>query len=144
MTLDRFHKAQGRVIGQALSELRSGRKRSHWIWFVLPQIAGLGLSEMSRRYAIADLTEAKAYLADATLSTRLSACVEAALMHRDKTATEIFGSPDDLKFRSCLTLFEAAAPPDSEERALFAEALDVFYAGMRDPATLERLPAASA
>ncbi|MBX2853560.1 MAG: DUF1810 domain-containing protein [Rhodobacteraceae bacterium] len=144
MTLERFHTAQSGVIEGALKELRAGRKRSHWIWFILPQIAGLGRSAMSQRYAISDLAEAEAYLADQILAARLTDCVVAALTHREKSAQEIFGSPDDLKFRSCLTLFEAAAPEDSAAKALFAEGLSVFYNGARDPETLQQLQRSSA
>lgn len=133
--LERFHAAQAGTYETALAELRAGEKRSHWMWFILPQIAGLGRSPMAQRYAIADLQEAREYLADPVLGARLKACVAAALEHRDRSARAIFGPPDDMKFRSCLTLFEAAAPHEP----LFGEALDTFYQGERDPETLKRL-----
>ncbi|MEL6236855.1 MAG: DUF1810 domain-containing protein [Pseudomonadota bacterium] len=128
--LTRFLTAQNGVWDRALAELQAGEKRSHWMWFVLPQIAGLGTSEMSRRYAIADLAEAQAYLAHPVLGPRLRACVTAVLAHAGKTAHAIFGSPDDVKFRACLTLFAQAAPEDP----LFPRALTAFYDGP-DPKT---------
>lgn len=134
--LARFIEAQAPVYEMALGELRAGRKRSHWMWFVLPQIAGLGASAMSQRYAIADRAEAAAYLAHALLGPRLVACVSAVAAHPEKSAFEIFGAPDDAKFRSCLTLFEAVAAPESVERALFGAALETFCDGRRDPETL--------
>jgi len=127
--------AQEGVYQTALAELEAGRKRTHWMWFVLPQIAGLGSSSMARRYALSDLAEARAYLAHPVLGARLRSCVEAVLKHPDRTANDILGAPDDLKFCSCLTLFEAAAP----EEPLFGSALDVFYAGARDSRTLDLL-----
>lgn len=133
--LERFVEAQDGVFDAALSELSAGRKRSHWMWFVLPQIAGLGHSAMARRYAVADLNEAAAYAAHPVLGPRLRACVQAALAHEGRTAREIFGAPDDLKFRSCLTLFMRAAP----DEPLFARALDAFYGGAPDEETLRRL-----
>jgi len=133
--LSRFTNAQEGIYETALAELEAGRKRSHWMWFVLPQIAGLGSSAMARRYAIADLAEARAYLRDPVLGARLRACVAAVLQHPGRSANAIFGSPDDLKFRSCLTLFEAADP----EEPLFRDALEVFYGGVRDERTLRVL-----
>lgn len=135
--LTRFLDAQEGVWDQALAELQAGAKRSHWMWFVLPQIAGLGTSDMARRYAIADLAEAQAYLVHPLLGQRLRASIEAVLQHRNKTAHAIFGSPDDAKFRSCLTLFARAAPEDP----LFPRALTAFYAGP-DPNTDAILAAA--
>ena len=108
------------------------------MWFIFPQLAGLGQSEMSRRYAIADLDEARLYLEDPILGERLRENVRLVLGHRSKTAHGIFGSPDDLKFLSCLTLFEQAAA-DRMETALFAEAIQVFYGGGRDEKTLALL-----
>jgi len=134
-SLFRFIDAQKPTYRVALAELEAGRKRSHWMWFIFPQLKGLGRSEMAMRYGIADLTEAKSYLADPVLSPRLRECVAMVLKHPHRTAHEIFGSPDDLKFRSCLTLFDAAAPNES----LFREALDVFCQGQRDPRTTELL-----
>ena len=133
--LSRFTAAQEGVYETALAELEAGRKRSHWMWFVLPQIAGLGSSPMAQRYAIADLDEARAYLCDPVLGARLRACVAAVLKHSGRTAHAIFGSPDDLKFCSCLTLFEAA----DREEPLFRDALEVFYDGARDERTLRQL-----
>jgi uncharacterized protein (DUF1810 family) len=105
------------------------------MWFVFPQIAGLGMSAMSRRYAISGVAEARAYLAHPVLGPRLEAAVRATLAHETSSAHELFGSPDDAKFRSCLTLFNAAAP----ERPAFARALARFFAGEGDPLTLARL-----
>jgi len=133
--LSRFTAAQEGVYATALAELEAGRKRTHWMWFVLPQLAGLGSSAMAQRYAIADLAEARAYLGDPVLGERLRACVAAVLAHSDRTAHVIFGSPDDLKFCSCLTLFELADPAEP----LFRDALDAFYGGVRDPRTLRLL-----
>ncbi|MFC6954857.1 DUF1810 domain-containing protein [Halorubellus litoreus] len=131
--LERFVSAQEQVIGSVKRELRGGRKRSHWMWFVFPQIAGLGRSEMAQRYAIDSLEEAKAYLAHPVLGPRLRDCTELVLDIEDKTANEVFGSPDDLKFRSSMTLFEIAA----DDGALFADALEKYYDGDRDAKTLE-------
>ena len=132
--LERFVSAQEQVIDRVKRELRGGRKRSHWMWFVFPQIAGLGRSEMAQRYAIDSLEEAKAYLAHPVLGPRLRECTELVLDIEDRTANEIFGSPDDLKFRSSMTLFELAA----EDGTLFADALNRYYDGDRDPKTLNR------
>ena len=126
-------RAQERTYPTALAEVRSGRKRSHWMWYVFPQIAGLGFSETSRRYAIRDTAEARAYLEHPLLGPRLIECFEAALSVDGRTAHEIFGSPDDLKFRSCATLFACVAPPGS----VFQRALDKYFGGEGDPRTLE-------
>jgi len=133
--LDRFLTAQDPLYARALAELRDGRKRSHWMWFLFPQILGLGMSEMSRRYAIRDLEEARAYLAHPVLGPRLRDCVAAVLLHPERTARQIFGTPDDMKFRSCLTLFAAAAP----EEPMFRQALQTFYNAQPDPETLRLL-----
>jgi uncharacterized protein (DUF1810 family) len=133
--LQRFLDAQTPVIETALAELRSGRKRTHWMWFVFPQIAGLGFSAMAQRYAIGSRDEAAAYLKHPILGARLLTCVAAALASGERNPHALFGSPDDLKFRSSLTLFAAVAP----EEPIFAEALAAFFAGARDSATLERL-----
>ncbi|MEZ5933366.1 MAG: DUF1810 domain-containing protein [Alphaproteobacteria bacterium] len=133
--LARFTEAQAPVHPTALAELEAGRKRSHWMWFILPQLRGLGRSAMAERYGIADIAEARRYLADPVLGARLKTCVAAVIGHPERTAHEIFGSPDDLKFRSCLTLFAAADPSEP----LFGQALDMFYAGERDPGTLALL-----
>ena len=131
--LNRFVEAQRSTYERALAELRSGRKRSHWMWYVFPQIAGLGFSEMSRRYAIGSFAEARAYLAHPLLGPRLIECFEAALGIEDRAAHEIFGSPDDLKFRSCATLFACVAPAGS----VFQRALDKYFGGEGDLRTLE-------
>jgi uncharacterized protein (DUF1810 family) len=133
--LDRFKTAQAGVIDQALAELRAGRKQSHWMWFVFPQIQGLGFSAMAQTYGIVSLAEARAYLADPELGHRLRSCLEALLAHAGRPAESILGGVDAVKLRSCLTLFRAAAPNDQ----LFQRALDVFFAGEADEATLQRL-----
>ena len=133
--LQRFIDAQSRVYGRVTTELRNGRKRSHWMWFIFPQVEGLGSSPMAQRYAIGSLQEAKAYLAHPVLGIRLLECIKLMLGHREDSANAILGSPDDLKFCSSMTLFAAA----SEKGSPFERALDVFYAGERDPATLARL-----
>ncbi len=135
--LGRFLEAQYGTIDTALAELRAGRKRSHWMWFVFPQIAGLGRSAMAQRYALASFDEARAYAAHPVLGPRLRACCEALLAVPGRSAHAILGSPDDLKLHSCLTLFAQAVP----EEPLFAEALARFYGGRLDTATLERLGA---
>ena len=133
--LQRFVGAQARNYADALAELRRGRKTSHWMWYVFPQIAGLGSSAMAQTYAIGSLDEARAYLAHKVLGARLRECVAAVTALNGRSAHEIFGSPDDLKFRSCLTLFHAAAP----DEPLFGEALARYFAGEPDPRTLEKL-----
>jgi uncharacterized protein (DUF1810 family) len=133
--LGRFLDAQASVWPAALAELRAGRKQSHWMWFVFPQLAGLGSSPMAVHYAIASADEARAYLADPVLGTRLREGVAAMLTHRGTGAEAILGGIDALKFRSSLTLFAAVA----DAPALFAEALDAFYDGVRDERTLELL-----
>ena len=132
--LQRFVDAQVAAYDAALAELRDGHKRTHWMWFIFPQIAGLGHSAMAQRYAISGLEEARAYLAHPLLGARLRECTEAVNTHTDRSAHAIFGSPDDVKFRSSMTLFAAAAP----QEPLFRKAIDHFY-GSDDPATLERL-----
>lgn len=135
--LDRFVAAQARDYAVALAELQRGRKTSHWIWYVFPQIAGLGRSDMAQRYAIVDLTEARAYLAHAVLGARLREVTEALLAHAGKrSAVAILGDIDAVKVRSSMTLFEAA---DTETDSVFAACLDAFYAGSRDPETLRRI-----
>ncbi len=133
--LDRFVEAQESIYAQATAELAAGRKRSHWMWFVFPQLEGLGASAMAQRYAIRSLAEAQAYLEHPLLGARLRECV--ALVNRVETrvAHDIFGHPDDLKFHSSTTLFAAAAP----EEPLFAEALRKYFASRRDPLTLAKL-----
>jgi uncharacterized protein (DUF1810 family) len=136
--LARFRDAQVGAYEGALRELRSGRKTGHWIWFIFPQLAGLGRSEMSRFYGIASLGEARAYLSDPVLGPRLRACAEALLAAEPgRDARSILGDVDAIKVRSCATLFRAAAPDDP----VFGRLLDRFYDGGPDPATLERLGA---
>jgi uncharacterized protein (DUF1810 family) len=133
--LQRFVDAQQDHYEQALKELRSGRKHSHWMWFIFPQLQGLGRSAMAQRYAISGRDEAIAYLQHPLLGARLRACTEAMLEHGTRSARQILGSPDDLKFHSSMTLFAQAA----SDPALFEQALQVFFNGRPDPASLERL-----
>jgi uncharacterized protein (DUF1810 family) len=133
--LERFVKAQAGVYEQACAELRAGRKRSHWMWFVFPQIRGLGSSEMAVRYAISSLEEAKAYLGHAVLGPRLRECAGLVCAVGGRTVEEIFGWPDDLKFRSSMTLFAKA----DKSGGVFAEALEKYFGGEMDRGTLERL-----
>jgi uncharacterized protein (DUF1810 family) len=138
--LIRFVNAQAEVYSQVIEELTDGCKRTHWMWFIFPQLAGLGHSAMAQRYAIHDLDQAKRYLADPILGTRLRHDVRLMTGHKGKSALDILGSPDEFKFRSCLTLFGQAAS-DNSDRMLFAEALDQFYGGEPDPRTLDLLRA---
>jgi uncharacterized protein (DUF1810 family) len=133
--LQRFVDAQDDVIDDVRRELRAGRKRSHWMWFVFPQVEGLGSSRMARRYAISSQAEAKAYLMHPVLGPRLRECTELATAVEGRSATEVFGHPDDLKFRSSMTLFDAVA----EDPAPFETALERYYDGERDQRTLEFL-----
>jgi uncharacterized protein (DUF1810 family) len=133
--LARFLEAQAGCYSRALAELAAGRKTSHWMWFIFPQLQGLGTSAMARRYALSGLAEARAYLDHATLGARLRECTQALLAVEGRTAHEIFGSPDDLKLRSCLTLFARASPKEP----LFAEALAKYFGGQSDPLTLRLL-----
>lgn len=133
--LARFLDAQAPVIDAVFAELRSGRKRSHWMWFVFPQLQGLGRSAMAERYAIESLAEARAYLAHPVLGARLRECCELVLAVAQRTAHEILGSPDDFKFHSSMTLFDRAA----EGEDLFRRCLDRFFGGKPDPQTLVRL-----
>jgi len=137
-TLARFVDAQAAIYRQAVAELTAGHKRTHWMWFIFPQLSGLGYSPMSQLYAIRDLAEARDYLADPILSARLRHNVQLMTKHGDKTARQILGTPDDLKFRSCITLFREAAS-DESDRSLFAKALGQFYGAEPDPRTLELL-----
>jgi uncharacterized protein (DUF1810 family) len=130
--LERFVAAQAGVYPRALAELKEGRKESHWMWFVFPQIAGLGRSPTAILYAIAAAAEARAYLAHPLLGPRLGECVEAVLAHEDKSAEAIFGPIEAVKLRSSMTLFAAVA----SEPNRFARVIDTFHNGERDPATL--------
>ena len=136
--LVRFTEAQAPIYTRVVEELTKGRKRTHWMWFIFPQIAGLGRSTVAQHYAIRDLDQARRYLADPILGLRLREVVKLMIDQKAKSALEILGSPDDLKFRSCLTLFREAASNHSD-RALFARALDQFYRGQPDGRTLELL-----
>jgi uncharacterized protein (DUF1810 family) len=135
--LQRFLDAQAALYESVLAELRSGHKQSHWMWFVFPQIAGLGRSGTARFYAISSLGEAKAYLDHPTLGARLRQCTELVLAVERRSAHDIFGSPDHLKFRSSMTLFAEAAPRD----ALFQDVLEEFFDGEPDRLTLNILRA---
>lgn len=137
--LNRFVDAQAGDYEQALAEIKSGRKRSHWMWYVFPQIEGLGSSSMSRRYSIKSAAEARAYLDHPLLGHRLVESAEAALRVEGRSASEIFGSPDDMKLKSCATLFASVTPPDS----VFARVLGKFFKGERDDKTLKLLTTAS-
>jgi len=133
--LQRLLDAQSPVYERARRELEIGRKQSHWMWFIFPQIAGLGQSPMSIRFAIASLDEAQAYLAQPVLGARLRECARLTLAVESKTARDIFGSIDEVKFRSSVTLFARAAPDEE----LFQRCLDKYFAGDPDPTTLARL-----
>lgn len=129
--LQRFVDAQDPVFEQVLKELSAGRKQSHWMWFVFPQIAGLGHSEMARRYAITCLDEAQAYLAHPLLGARLEQCAKIIEPQLQRTARQIFGSPDDLKLHSSMTLFAIAGP----QRKVFQAVLATFFDGTHDANT---------
>jgi uncharacterized protein (DUF1810 family) len=135
--LDRFVRAQnaGGTYERALAELRRGRKTSHWMWFVFPQIAGLGQSEISRMYAISSLDEARAYLKHPVLGPRLVECARAVVEARPATAEEIFGGIDTQKLRSSMTLFMRAEPSEP----VFAQVLERYFRGLPDSATVQRL-----
>ena len=133
--LERFVAAQQDIYRTALAELRAGRKRSHWMWFVFPQLAGLGHSPTARYYAIAGLEEARRYLEHPVLGARLRECTAAMLALEGQSAHEVLGYPDDLKFRSCMTLFAQVAEPDSA----FERALERYFDGEADQLTLQLL-----
>ena len=135
MSLQRFVDAQDPVYERVLAELRAGRKTSHWMWFVFPQIAGLGRSPMAQRYAITGLDEARAYLAHPVLGARLRECTQLLLDHTGLTAFDIFGGIDAIKLRSSMTLFASAA----DDASLFRAVLDRYYDGEDDGATLTEL-----
>lgn len=137
--LQRFVDAQDPVYAAVCAELSKGRKTSHWMWFVFPQLAALGRSGTARFYGLADAAQARAYWTHPTLGTRLRECSRLVLSVKGQSAHDIFGSPDDLKLCSCMTLFEAAVP----DEPVFADVLDRFYQGSRDLRTfglLERSP----
>ncbi|MBW3637459.1 MAG: DUF1810 domain-containing protein [Armatimonadetes bacterium] len=133
--LSRFLEAQEDCYQQALLEIRSGRKRSHWMWFIFPQFEGLALSSTSRHYAIKSAEEAKAYLDHAILGSRLLECIESVMGVESRSVREIFGAPDDLKLKSCATLFACV----SSSGSVFESLLEKFYSGERDAKTLELL-----
>jgi uncharacterized protein (DUF1810 family) len=135
--LERFVSAQQHDYARVLAELMTGRKRSHWMWYIFPQFRGLGFSAMSQRYAIGSVDEARAYLRHPVLGPRLTECANALLALPNRSATEILGSPDDLKLRSSATLFAHVAPPGSE----FERLLQKYWQGEPDRATLEQLRA---
>lgn len=129
--LNRFTSAQSEVIDQVLTEIRSGRKETHWMWFVFPQLLGLGSSAMATRFGITSVEEARAYLDHPILGPRLIECTQAVLDLNNLSATEIFGKPDDIKLRSCATLFAHVSP----EGSVFHRIIDKFYKSEPDPAT---------
>lgn len=133
--LNRFVRAQQAVYEQALSEIRSGRKTSHWMWYIFPQFDGLGSSAFAKEYAIKSVAEAEAYLTHPILGPRLMECVEAVLSVTGRSAHDIFDSPDDMKLRSCATLFACVSPAGSA----FDRLLDRYFRGERDPKTLHLL-----
>ncbi len=136
--LNRFTAAQAPVFEEVCAELRSGHKQSHWMWFVFPQLRGLGSSAMAARYAIGSLDEARAYLAHPLLGERLRRCTQLVNGLEECTAREIFGYPDELKFRSSMTLFARAATDPAEP---FRRALERYFGGQEDPRTLQLLGA---
>jgi uncharacterized protein (DUF1810 family) len=133
--LTRFVQAQERDYEQAMSEIRSGRKQSHWMWYIFPQFEGLGLSSTSRHYAIKSMAEAAAYLRHPVLGPRLLESARAALALEGRSASDVFGSPDDMKLRSCATLFACVSPAGS----VFEHLIDKFFGGQRDDKTLALL-----
>ena len=133
--LKRFLDAQATIYDRVLAELTDGQKRSHWMWYIFPQYKALGFSSMSKKYAIKSLDEARAYLNHPILGDRLLECTRTVLGITGRSVHEIFGSPDDLKLRSCATLFSVVSPADS----LFVQLLERFYNGQRDAKTLQLL-----
>jgi uncharacterized protein (DUF1810 family) len=133
--LGRFIEAQQDDYDAALGEIRAGRKRTHWMWYIFPQFDGLGWSPTSKRYAVKSVSEAKAYLAHPVLGPRLTECAEAALGVDGRSALEVFGSPDDMKLRSCATLFASVSPDGS----VFHRVIDKYFNGRPDDRTLQLL-----
>jgi uncharacterized protein (DUF1810 family) len=133
--LERFVRAQNQVMEQVVDELRAGRKRTHWMWFVFPQLRGLGHSSIARRYAITDLDEAAAYLQHPILGPRLIECSELVCALTGRSIYQIFGTPDDLKFHSCMSLFSLLP----ESAPVFRAALDCYFGGVLDRLTTEKL-----
>jgi uncharacterized protein (DUF1810 family) len=138
--LARFVRAQEADYDQAMSEIRGGRKRSHWMWYIFPQFDGLGVSSTSRQYAIKSVAEAEAYLRHPILGPRLLESVQAMLSVEGRSALEVFGSPDNMKLRSCATLFACVAPAGS----VFEQLLDRYFGGERDDKTLRLIGRQSA
>lgn len=132
LEFDHFVHAQAGVYDQVVGELENGRKQSHWMWFIFPQLEGLGRSEMARKYAIPSLDAAHRYLQHPILGQRLRECGELVNQHRDASISDIFGYPDDLKFHSCMTLFNVADPAETR----FFDALSLHFGGARDALTL--------
>ncbi len=138
--LERFVQAQAPVFQRVLGELRAGTKMSHWMWFIFPQIKGLGRSPTAIEYAISGVDEARAYLWHPVLGSRLKECTRLVLQVQNRSAAEIFGSPDDMKFRSCMTLFAQISPDDASSGSdIFAQALQKYFDGVPDQLTLDRL-----
>ncbi len=135
--INRFFAASQKTYHTALAEVQAGKKRRHWMWYIFPQMQGLGESEIAKFYGIKHRKEAEEFLAHPILGTRLKEITAAVLQHRDKTPLEIFGNPDHLKFHSSLTLFNAVSP--AADQNVFAEALDLFFAGIQDSLTLTLL-----
>ncbi|WP_201617532.1 DUF1810 domain-containing protein [Psychrobacter immobilis] len=133
---DDFIQAQDTIYSQVIEELTQGRKHTHWMWFIFPQVKGLGHSKMSRRFAIESLEQAKAYLQHDVLGARLIECAELLLLHPDKSALDIFGSPDNLKLQSSLTLFALAFP---NKKCVFDKLLDQYFEGNYDINTIKIL-----
>ena len=133
--LDRFVQSQDGVFDRVLKELRSGVKMGHWMWFIFPQIKGLGRSPISIEFAISSQDEARAYLQHSVLGPRLKECTRLVLLVEGRSAEEIFGSPDDMKFRSSMTLFAQVSPDDD----IFLRALQKYFGGIPDRLTLDRL-----
>jgi uncharacterized protein (DUF1810 family) len=133
--LSRFVQAQEGIYDRALAEIRGGRKRSHWMWFVFPQYAGLGFSSMSQEYAIKSIEEARAYLNHPVLGPRLVECAQGAIGVEGRTASQIFGSPDDMKLRSCATLFSRVIDAGN----IFEQVLQKYFDSQPDPKTMQLL-----
>ena len=133
--LAEFVSAQDAVYDDVRHELAAGRKETHWIWFIFPQLGGLGLSSMSQKFGLLSTDEARAYLGHSVLGPRLRECTELMLKVAKRSVDQILGYPDDLKFRSCMTLFAAAAP----EEPIFQAALEMFFGGRQDPLTIKQL-----
>ena len=133
--LDRFTSAQEQIYQEVLAEIKSGRKQSHWMWYIFPQIGGLGHSDIAKHYAIKNVEEAREYLRHPVLGKRLLECTEALLAIEGRTASEIFGTPDDLKLRSSMTLFAVISGTDS----VFHRVLEKYYWGEKDDRSLQLL-----